>query len=143
LGEHDQGLLASGAQRLAAFDTQRPAEHHQALKQGHPPVFHKTTISYKGERATSDSYCKTPRIHNFGKPRLVINHRKADLSDAAMFFISNKLNWPAHGITRIRRHRWPGEVYHEEGKADGLDQDQVRDFQAISRHIALVAVTYS
>ena len=26
---------------------------------------------------------------------------------------------------------------------DGLDQYQIRDFQAISRHIALVAVTYS
>jgi len=74
---------------------------------------------------------------------VVINHRKADLSDPAMFLMSNKLNWQAQGITRIRRHRWPVEVYHEEGKADGLDQYQVRDFQAISRHIALVAVTYS
>ena len=56
---------------------------------------------------------------------------------------SHQLKWQAGGITRIRRHRWPVEVYHEEGKADGLDQYQVRDFQAISRHIALVAVTYS
>jgi hypothetical protein len=53
------------------------------------------------------------------------------------------LKWQARGITRIRRHRWPVEVYHEEGKADGLDQYQVRDFEAISRHIALVAVTSS
>jgi hypothetical protein len=60
-----------------------------------------------------------------------------------MYFISNKLKWQAAGITRIRRHRWPVEVYHEEGKADGLDQYQVRDFEAISRHISLVAVTYS
>ena len=60
-----------------------------------------------------------------------------------MFCISDTLNWQAQGITRIRRHRWPVEVYHEEGKADGLDQYQVRDFQAIYRHIALVAVTYS
>lgn len=37
----------------------------------------------------------------------------------------------------------PVEVYHEEGKAEGLDQYQVRDFTAVSRHIALVAVTYS
>jgi hypothetical protein len=51
--------------------------------------------------------------------------------------------WQAPGITRIRRHRWPVEVYHEEGKVDGLDQYQVRDFEAISRHVALVAVTYS
>jgi hypothetical protein len=47
------------------------------------------------------------------------------------------------GITRIRRHRWPIEVYHEVGKVDGLDQYQVRDFEVISQHIALVAVTYS
>jgi hypothetical protein len=72
-----------------------------------------------------------------------MNHRQADLSDTATFFISNQLNWQAPGITRIRRHRWPVEVYHEEGKADGLDQYQVRDFDAIYRHIALVAVTYS
>jgi len=47
------------------------------------------------------------------------------------------------GITRIRRHRWPVEVYHEEGKEEGLDKYQVRDFRAISRHIGLVAVVYS
>ena len=73
----------------------------------------------------------------------MINHRHQDLSDSAIFFISNRLTWTAKGITRIRRHRWPVEVYHEEGKADGLDQYQVRDFEAIGKHIALVAVTYS
>ena len=136
-------LFASGAQRLDAFALQLQEEHHEALTHGTTPVFHKITIHYKGERETYYSYCHTHRIHNFGKQRLVINHRQADLSDTAMFLISNQLNWQAHGITRIRRHRWPVEVYHEEGKADGLDQYQVRDFQAISRHIALVAVTYS
>jgi hypothetical protein len=101
------------------------------------------SITYKGEQETYYSYCKTHHLHNFGKQRLVINHRKADLSDSATSFISNKLNGPAGGLTRIRRHRWPVAVYHEEGKADGLEQYQVRDFAAISRHIALVAVTYS
>jgi len=51
--------------------------------------------------------------------------------------------WQAAGITRIRRHRWPVEVYHEEGKAEGLDKYQLRDFSAIQRHVALVAVVYS
>ena len=99
--------------------------------------------SYKGDKETYYSYCKTHHIHNFGKHRLVINHRQADLSDSAAYFISNQLKWQAGGITRIRRHRWPVEFYHEEGKVDGLDQYQVRDFQAISRHVSLVAVTYS
>jgi hypothetical protein len=143
LAEDDQVLLASGATRLEAFARHLHAEHQQALAQGQPPVFHKITIRYKGEKETYYSYCHTHRIHNFGKQRLVINHRQADLSDTATFFISNQLHWHAPGITRIRRHRWPVEVYYEEGKAEGLDQYQVRDFTAISRHIALVAVTYS
>jgi hypothetical protein len=85
----------------------------------------------------------THRIASFGRQRLVINYRQADLTDNPVFYISNQLHWQAPGITRIRRHRWPVEVYHEEGKAEGLDQYQVRDFQAIERHIGLVAVVYS
>jgi DDE superfamily endonuclease len=143
LAEDDQVLLASGATRLEAFARHLHAEHQHALTHSKQPVFPKITIRYKGAKETYYSYCHTHRIHNFGKQRLVINHRQADLSDTATFFISNQLHWQAPGITRIRRHRWPVEVYHEEGKAEGLDQYQVRDFTAISRHIALVAVTYS
>ena len=143
LASDDLVVLKQGPQPSDAFDVQLQQEHHQALKDGGQPVFRKLSILYKGAQETYYSYCQTHRIHNFGKHRLVINHRKADLSDAATYFISNQLKWQAAGITRIRRHRWPVEVYHEEGKADGLDQYQVRDFEAISRHIALVAVTYS
>jgi len=49
----------------------------------------------------------------------------------------------AAGLTRIRRHRWPVEVYHEEGKAEGLDRYQLRDFRGLERQVALVAVVYS
>jgi hypothetical protein len=143
LASEDLVVLKQGQQRLEAFDAHLQHEHHQALKEGGRPVFRKLSITYKGEQETYYSYCKTHHIQNFGKQRLVLNHRQADLSDSATYFISNKLNWQAGGLTRIRRHRWPVEVYHEEGKADGLDQYQVRDFEAISRHIALVAVTYS
>lgn len=143
LAGDDRVILTSGETRVDAFDRQLQREHHQALQEGRKPVFRKLTILYKGEKETYFSYCKTHRIPPFGKQRLVINHQKADLSDGATYFISNKLNWQAGGITRIRRHRWPVEVYHEEGKADGLDQYQVRGFEAITKHIALVAVTYS
>ena len=51
--------------------------------------------------------------------------------------------WHAHGLTRLRRHRWPGAVDPEAGQADGLDQDQGRDLHALSRPLALVAVPYS
>lgn len=143
LAENDQVLLRQGPQRLDAFAEHLKQEHLAAVPRGKPPVFQPITIPYKGETERYYSYCATHRIQTFGRQRLVINYRHADLSDSPVFFISNNLTWQAPGITRIRRHRWPVEVYHEEGKAEGLDQYQLRDFQAIERHIGLVAVVYS
>jgi hypothetical protein len=143
LADDDHVLLKTGSQRVDHFAEQLKQEHHAALKRGAAPIFKPITIPYKGEKEHYFSYCATHRLAGFGKQRLVINHRQADLSDSPMALIANRLAWQAPGITRIRRHRWPVEVYHEEGKAEGLDQYQLRDFQAIERHIALVAVGYS
>jgi len=143
LAKGDQVNLKGGPETLEAFANRLKEEHLAAVKAGGKPVFHKITIPYKGERETYYSFCRTLRIHKFGKQRLVINYSKADLSDSPRFFNSNRLIWQSAGITRIRRHRWPVEVYHQEGKAEGLDQYQVRDFQAVARHVGLVAVTYS
>lgn len=136
-------VLAKGKSRLDAFATRLKEEHLQAVTEGKAPVFEKTTIPYKGQKETYYSYCNTHRIKGFGRLRLVINYQNEDLSDDPTFFVSNRTKWQAYNLTRIRRHRWPVEVYHEEGKADGLDQYQVRNFEAIGKHIALVAVTYS
>jgi hypothetical protein len=143
LSETDKVNLKTGQSSLKDFADRLKQEHLEALKNGGKPIFRKISIHYKGQRETYFSYCNTHRIHNFAKQRLVINFNQADLSDNPTFFISNCLVWQATGITRIRRHRWPVEVYHEEGKAEGLDQYQLRNFDAIQRHVALVAVVYS
>ena len=143
LANDDVVILKSGQETLESFAERLKQEHLTAIASGGRPVFRKIGIHYKGEKETYYSYCHNHRIHNFGKQRLVINFCQADLSDSPKFCNSNRLYWQATGITRIRRHRWPVEVYHEEGKAEGLDQYQIRDFQAISRHIGLVAVVYS
>src|SRR5712692_6002236 len=143
LADDDQVLRKSGPQRLDQFAAQLKQDHLAAVTQGGPPIFKPISIHYKHTKEHYYSYCVTQRLSGFGRQRLVINHREADLSDSPVYYISNRLLWQAPGITRIRRHRWPVEVYHEEGKAEGLDQYQVRDFQAIERHIALVAVVYS
>jgi hypothetical protein len=103
-------------------------------------VFRPISIQYKGEREQYYSFQATLHVHRFGKQRVVINHSLAHLSDKPKFLVSNRLIWQAAGITRIRRHRWPVEVYHEEGKEEGLDKYQLRDFAGIERHLALVAV---
>ncbi|MEK7372879.1 MAG: transposase [candidate division NC10 bacterium] len=136
-------VLGTGKKRLETFADQLKEEHLQVLTKGQAPVFQPITIPYKGQKETYYSYCHTHRIKGFGRLRLVINHQQQDLSDTPRFFISNRLPWHAATLTRIRRHRWPVEVYHEEGKADGLAHYQVRNFEAIGKHIALVAVTYS
>jgi hypothetical protein len=143
LAGDDEVILKRGHLPLEEFTNQLKREHFQAIEKGNKPIFHKIGITYKGEKETYYSYCRNHRIHNFGKQRLVINFTRPDLSSSPLFYNSNRLNWQSVGITRIRRHRWPVEVYHEEGKAEGLDQYQVRNFRAISRHIGLVAVTYS
>jgi hypothetical protein len=143
LPDDAQVLLKTGLERVDAFGARLKQEHLEAVQQGKPPVFKMVTIKYKGRQEVYYSYCMTHHIHNFGKHRLVINYRQTDLSDNPLFLICNCLFWHAPGITRIYRHRWPVEVYHEEGKDEGLDQYQLRDFEAIERHIALVAVVYS
>ena len=143
LAESDKLNLKSGQGTLKDFAERLKQEHLHASQRGKKTVFAKISIPFKGTRETYYSYCNTHHIHNFGKQRLVINYRQADLSDNPTFFISNRLIWQAAGITRIRRHRWPVEVYHEEGKVEGLDQYQLREFGAIQRHVALIAVVYS
>jgi hypothetical protein len=143
LSEKDKVNLKSGQTTLGEFAKKLQEEHLVSLKTGTKPIFQKNTIPFKGSKETYYSYCQTHNIQTFSKQRLVINYRQADLSDNPTFFISNRLNWQANGITRIRRHRWPVEVYYEEGKAEGLDQYQLREFDAIKRHVAFVAVVYS
>lgn len=136
-------ILQSGKEQVGDFASRLKAEHIEAVQAGQPPLFQRTTIEFKGTKETYYTYCHSHRLHNFGKVRLVISYRRADLSDSPVFLISNRLRWQAKGIVRIYRHRWPVEVYHEEGKAEGLDQYQLRNFKAIERHIAFVAVVYS
>jgi len=143
LSGKDPVTLKTGLLPLEQFAERLKQEHLAGLAGGDQPIFRQITIPFKGEQETYYSYCRTHRLHKFGRQCLVINHRRADLSDNPTFYISNRLIWHAAGITRIRRHRWPVEVYHEEGKAEGLDQYQLRGFSAIQRHVALVAVVYS
>lgn len=143
LKKDNKVILKGEKEELGSFAQRLKDEHLKAVRNGGKELFHKITIKYKGDKEVYYSYCRTHRIHNFGKQRLVINFRQPDLSDSPVFYNSNRLNWQSVGLTRMRRHRWPVEVYHEEGKAEGLDQYQVRDSTAISRHIGLVVLTYS
>ena len=143
--KNDKKILLSGSKKIDVGDfTKRLKKQHLAKEfPSSKPIFQKTTIKYKGKKEVYYNYCKVHHICGFGRQRLLISHQKEDLSDSPSVFISNRLQWQVQHMTRVGRHRWPVEEYHKEGKAEGLDKYQVRDFQAIEKHIAMVALVYS
>jgi hypothetical protein len=143
LASDDVVVLRRGNEPVGQFIEELKQEHLLAVALGRPGVFLPMGIAYRGQKECYYSYCHTHRLKDFGRVRLVINYREPDLSGPAVPLMTNVLAWHAPGITRIYRHRWPVEVYHEEGKAEGLDQYQIRDFSAVERHVALVVVVYS
>lgn len=119
------------------------AEDLQAAHTEKKPIFKPVTFTYKGQQKTFYIYHKVHRIKNFGRKLLMISHSKKDLSGKARCFICNRHQWHAKQLAYISRHRWPVEVFHKEGKAEGLDKYQLRNFRAIKRHYALVIMVYS
>ncbi len=140
LADYQQVELAgSELLTLADFKRRLLREHAEGK-----PHFFKTTVPYKGQKETYYAYCATHRIKGFLKrQRLVISFKNKDLSDSPRFSISNRHHWFASGILRIRRHRWPVETFHQEGKDEGLDKYQLRDFDGIETHIAFVSTAYT
>lgn len=136
----DEKLLKKGSIKInvSDFAKQLKAEH-----QSDAPVFKKTSIRYKKQKEVYYTYCKTHHVCGYGRVKFLVTHRKKDLSDNPRIFISNRPNWRVQQMVRVGRHRWPIEEYHKEGKAEGLDQYQTRNFKAIEKHIALVALVYS
>lgn len=144
----DEQILFRGSHKKTVSDFVKQLHEEQKTKKekgSHPNElpFKKCTIRYKGKKEVFYNYCKTHHICGYGRQKLLISHQREDLSDAARVFTGNRLHWRVQQMTKVGRHRWPVEEYHKEGKAEGLDQYQVRDFEAIEKHIALVALVYS
>ena len=130
-------IILSGQEELllSEFTERLKAEHFDPNE---APVFQKTGYTFKGQKKYYYTYVANHRIKNFeNKQRLVIAFSKEELAGTPYFVITNRLNWYPSGILRLRRQRWPVETYHQEGKAEGLDKYQVRNFKAIQTYIGL------
>ncbi len=139
----DQNILRPGNHYipLSEFLTQLKEEHFNSPQK---PVFKKVGYTYRGKKKYYYVYFANHKIKHFkSKQRLVIAFSDQALTGTPYYVITNRLNWYPSGILRIRRQRWPIETYHQESKAEGLDQYQVRNFEAIQSYIAFVVVTYS
>ena len=144
----NENILLRGSVKISVTDfvKQLHQEQQTKIEKGEAKnalPFKKCTIKYKGKKEVYYNYSKTHFISGYGRQKILISHRKEDLSDTARVFMGNRRHWRVQQMTKVGRHRWPVEEYHKEGKAEGLDQYQVRDFTAIEKHIALVALVYS
>jgi hypothetical protein len=137
----DECLLMADSKKVKVSDFVNQLKNAQKIQK--TKNFNKVTIKYKGKKEVFYNYCKVHHVCGYGRQKVLISHQKADLSDTARVFICNRLHWRVQHMTRVGRHRWPVEEYHKEGKAEGLDQYQVRNKEAIEKHIALVTVVYS
>jgi len=137
----DQLLIQAGNKEVLLKDfVSKLKQEHRTGK----PVFRKVGYTYKGEKQTAYAYFANHRVKGFErKQRLVISFLKEGLSDRPNFTVTNRLDWYPSGILRIRRHRWPVETYHQEGKDEGLEKYQVRNYKAIQSYIAFIVVAYS
>ena len=147
-GQAYVGLLEAKIKIRVQGQEMTVSEFAKQLKQQHldanqADLFHKVKVKWRGQAKYYYAYCKTHKLPAFGKVRLVISHRKPDLSDDPYILISNQHKWRPAGILNVYRRRWPVEVYHEEGKAEGLDKYQIRPLEAIYKHIACINVVYS
>jgi len=132
-------LSGSASKSLGEFSADLLNQHR-----GGETKFYKTTVHYKGGEETYYAYCATHRIKGYEeKQRLVISYKNEELNGEPLISISNRTHWHASGILRIRRHRWPIETFHQEGKDEGLDKYQLRDFTAIRTHVAFVSTAYT
>jgi hypothetical protein len=139
----NEKILLSGSKKITVSDFVAKLKAEHLDKTNDKPVFNKVTIRYKGKKEVYYNYYKTHHICGYRRQKLLISYQKADLSSPARVFITNCLLWQVQQTSRVGRHRWPVEEYHKEGKTEGLDQYQIRDFKAIEKHIAFVALLYS
>ena len=115
----------------------------QALENPELNLFKPVIINYRGTQQTAYVLCQSRTVKDFGRLRIVVRYHNKDLNGDPVFYASNQLHWNENTICQFARHRWPVEVYHQEGKRQGLEQYQLRDFGAIEKHIALIAMIYS
>jgi hypothetical protein len=117
----------------------------EELRSQHPEAFREVTVTLRnGERRSYWAFRKVLRLKRYGKKRIFMVHREADLSDEPQFLVTNALHWENTKAIQTWDHRWTSELFHEFGKqCTGLEAAQVRKEEAVTRHFRLNCVAQS
>ncbi len=115
------------------------------LRQLHPESFRCVRVRCRnGETKSYWAFTKTVRLRRYGRKRIVMVHERAELTDTPRFLISDALHWESGRIIESWSFRWAAELFHEFGKqGTGLEAAQVRNQEAVNRHLRLSCVAQS
>jgi len=84
------------------------------------------------------------RLRKYGRKRIVIVHKKEDLSDPGTFYVTNAISWKVPRILTTWSFRWGAEVFHEFAKEPvGLEDSQCRNEDSVKRQALLSCLAQS
>ena len=105
-----------------------------------PTAYRAVTVGDK----TYWTFTLAVRLPGLGKVRLVLSFANAELTGTAAVLVTNRVDWSAQRIIALYVPRWPRETFYQDGKTHlGLDEDRMRNAEAIGKHWCLVFVAYA
>jgi len=115
------------------------------LREQHPESFRKVRVRCRnGEQKEFWAFTKTVRLKRYERKRIAMVHERADLTDHPRFLVTDALHWESGRIIETWSFRWAAEVFHEFSKqGTGLEAAQVRNEEAVNRHLRLSCLAQS
>ena len=144
-GKHWVSELESSRHILWQDEWRRIDEVETELRQHHPESFRKVVVRCRnGEQKEYWAFTKTVRLKRYGRKRIVMVHERSDLTDKPRFLVADALHWESGRIIETWSFRWAAEVFHEFSKqGTGLEAAQVRNEEAVTRHLRLSCLAQS
>jgi hypothetical protein len=144
-GKHWVSEIESSRLILWQDKWRRVDEVATELRQQHPESFRRVTVRCRnGEKKEFWAFTKTVRLKKYGRKRLAIVHERADVTDHPRFLLTDALHWESGRIIETWSFRWAAEVFHEFSKQGcGLEAAQVRNEEAVNRHLRLSCLAQS
>jgi hypothetical protein len=144
-GKHWVSELESSRNILWHDQWRRIDEVAKELREHHPESFRKVTVRCRnGKQKEFWAFTKTVRLKKYARKRVVIVHERADLTDQPRFLVTDAVHWESGRIIETWSFRWAAEVFHEFSKqGTGLEAAQVRNEEAVNRHLRLSCLAQS
>jgi DDE superfamily endonuclease len=103
--------------------------------------------AYRAVTVRDQTYWTFPlavRLPGLGKVRLVVSVKSAELTGTYVVLVTNRVEGGTQRILALYVQRWPIETLYQDGPRHlGLDEDRMRNAEAIGKHWWLVFVAYA